>query len=272
MQRRAASKGRLFVFFFFTLVIVIIALNVEGVISLPSSPISRINSAPNIQVAPEIVPTQSPKIIEIIIVQTPTPLSPTPIPEIPPTPIPKPVVNVSGTIGPGGKWDQVYSLWASRIGVFVVVLYIAISVGYAIYVSVNTKRFIALLEHERLLEELEIERQSFIKPDRPIISNTGARSVSDEKISLKSGEKADLSIVIHFVRSVREVGLSISKWKTEEKFAQVDIENILDHLAESNVITPRRNGIACTWLTEAKPPPMNYLARIFGLSREDVLK
>ena len=274
MQRRATSKGRLFFFFLSAMVIGVIALSIEGVITLPSSPIARINSASNIQIAPEILPTQPPQIIEIIIVQTPTPLPPTPVPKSTPipTPIPTPTVNISGTIGPGGKWDQVYRLWAARIGVLITVLYTAFVIGYAIYIAVNTKKFIALLEHERLLEELEVERQSFAKPDRPIITNTGAGIVSDTKIYLKSGKKINRQIVIDFVREVRGVGLSISKWKTEEKFAQTDIENILDHLADSNVITPRRNGIACGWLTEAKPPPMNYLARIFGLLRADVLK
>lgn len=45
-------------------------------------------------------------------------------------------------------------------------------------------------------------------------------------------------------------GLAISKWKTMERWAQSDVEEMLDYFADLEIITPRQNGIACQWIGE----------------------
>jgi hypothetical protein len=42
-------------------------------------------------------------------------------------------------------------------------------------------------------------------------------------------------------------GLAIGRWKSEEGWAQRDVENMLDYLARIGVITERQNGKACQW-------------------------
>lgn len=199
-----------------------------------------------IQLATQIpIPTQQP-------LPTYTPLSPlptyTPLAPLPTyTPHPTPTVNYLGDFGPGAKIEQAFDVWFWKIAsIVIIMLFVAAPLLY-IYLRYKLEENDKERAFSVRMEELEIEKSKIAaeKPAiRPIISNVPVRS--DHRISPR-GKRIKVSLLKDFINRFEEIGLAISKWKFEPGWSQGDIENILDWLADLNLVTPRRIGVECQW-------------------------
>lgn len=260
-QRRGVGKLRLFIFLLIAGGILAFAFK-SGDISLPKAQPQALNTPQQVRVV-------------VTVVLTPTPLPPTAVPTITPTPLPTATatpINMAGEWGPGDRNIQLFDLWFPKVLLVFFFAVVFTSIPYGIYVYKGLRESEMELEHERNMAQIAVEKEAYKKPEpRPIISNKAMREVLPGRVPL--GDDGDMlkSHIVDFIQNVRVVGLAISKWKNEHQIPQSDIERILDFLAERGYVSERRNGVACAWLTEAKPPPMGELARVFGLDRLEVL-
>lgn len=149
---------------------------------------------------------------------------------------------------PNGVLDRMYNLWFLRcmfpvlLGLFVYGVWLVYT-AYLRKLEVDARVQIALarLEQKSIIVNrremaTEIERPA-PTPDSVIVTMKGAR-LSKKK-------------VIEFVtRALDPDGpaLGIGKWKSEEGWAQSDIENVIDYLSDLGMCTPRQNGRASEWL------------------------
>ena len=162
------------------------------------------------------------------------------------TPTPEPTL-IPDSFAPGGENDAIFSLWFGRIIGLIVLCGLA-WVAYLIY-SLNMYK----VEMETELKKAEIEAMTKLKINpRPILStNVIKNDETGDRIKLSNGQEVAKNLIIEFLKSVfddsDEKGLAVSRWKSNG-WTQVDIEAVLDHLAEASMITKRQTGRACEWL------------------------
>lgn len=278
MRERRSSKGRIIVF----LVIVgIMAYLYRDSIFAPNPALQNTTQQvqpSSRQVVNQQVPVQQTVIvtrltvIDVEVTQTPYPTA-TPYPTYTPQPTPAPiiivptpiVINVSGDYGPDGKYDQIASLWLPRILAFLILLFTPIVGGYTIYrLRSEQQRMI----HKEEMAKLEIERIDKTPSKRSVVVNTPRTKTDDGMVKTANGTSISKEKVFEFILNVKEVGLSINRWKESSlPLHQGDIETILDHLEELGVISERTSGISATWKREVD---MLRLARYMGVTQEEL--
>lgn len=204
---------------------------------------------------PTITTTAAPTVQQVLNPATATAIAPF-HPTITPTPAP---TLIPDSFAPGGEKDAIFSMWFGRI----VGLVVLIGLFWVTYLLYQLNMF--KVEKDAELKKAEIEAMARLKINpRPILSTT----ITDdgEKIKLHNGQSVSRELVVEFLKSPfnqDERGLIVSRWKTSPGWTQIDIESILDHLAQANMVTERTSGRACEWIIV---PEKGQLARAFRLS------
>ena len=178
------------------------------------------------------------------------------------TPTPSPTL-IPASFAPGGENEAISSIWFSRL-IGLMAFFLAAWLAHLFYQ-------IRMYEIEKRAEiqrhEIDALAKLKINP-RPILSTSISTSNTGEQVvKLNNGQEVTKLLVLEFLRAIFDEndqrGLAVSKWKASQGWSQADIENILDHLGEANIISKRQTGKACEWLTM---PEKRTLAHVFRIS------
>jgi hypothetical protein len=189
------------------------------------------------------------------------------------TPTPSPTL-IPHSFAPGGEKEAISSIWFNRLAGFLVLL----GTGwfghlfyqmrmYEIEKAAETAQYEMDKKAEMQKQEIEALTRMKINP-RPILSTniSSSEGNGEPTITLNNREVVAKKLVVEFLKAVfsdDDRGLVVSRWKTSPGWQQKDIEAILDHLGEAEIITKRVNGKACEWQTT---PERRTLAHVFRLS------
>jgi hypothetical protein len=92
--------------------------------------------------------------------------------------------------------------------------------------------------------------------EQPIVDRLTTRYVDPIVITRQGHEISQRRVIEFVVESLKPngAGLVVSRWKADQHWDQVIVEQMLDYLADLGLITPRSNGRACSWLDESLRP------------------
>jgi hypothetical protein len=278
---------------FIAIVALLILVDEKGIVDLSSVNLSNSTIDPNVTLeyrslsdlpATPIfsVPTAMPIVMSTQVVQ-PT-YTPYPTYTPPATATPQPTYALIPTVVIRERYvtpEEKRSDMMFMRGVFVFALVVAIGAAYLWYVQWTGER---RREHEYEMKRLEIEHsivrteelraQSTVQASmpRPINVNTArshiqrdeapqpdqqtARSTEPIVVTRQGYEIAMRRVNEFVVEALRPngVGLVVSRWKTDRHWDQAIVELMLDYLSDLELITPRSNGRACSWLNESIRP------------------
>lgn len=188
---------------------------------------------------------------------------------------------------PNGQLDIIFQLWWLRcFGVLLILspfwgVYLFYRYKVAILDSENFREEIATEAKIKIAEcqsrpqereiKLNVNRRSEPEPDpepeRPemipapntqkhdyeqdgLLEPFSNMPVKEEQVRLLDNIYMDKNKVNDFIDTALKEngpGLAISQWKSQRKWLQEDVENLLDYLCELGFVTQRKAGVACSF-------------------------
>jgi hypothetical protein len=244
--------------------------------------LSDLPATPNLLIAPTAMPiVMSTQAVQPTAQPTYTPY-PTYTP--PPTQTPQPTYALIPTVVIRERYvtpEEKRSDMMFMRGIFVFALVVAIGAASLWYVQWTEDR---RRTHEWEMKQLDIEHsihrteelraQSTVQSSmpRPIVHNAARGHIQRDEppdpeqqtvrstepiVVTRQGYEIAMRRVNEFVVEALKpggVGLVVSRWKTDRHWDQAIVELMLDYLSDLELITPRSNGRACSWLNESMRP------------------